>query len=524
MPLKLSLPPPGEGLQLKAETRLKQLKAWLEALPLANVTEAARSVSDALSSLNRIALGDDARFKLLELYGPAIDNLVEELQLKYIQVSLPLPEKSRQAAALARTLFTELAYGYKMVLLARLDRRISFGATHLHLVIQRALAALSKVLSVFYKTYSPAPEGVWAEIHQLAELALQRSLHDEPLDGGQHSVGGTYKQTLLLALANPYKLMQGEADRVNDYLAAHSNVAKLYPWQQTQGTLAFFLINLESDSPPKSMEQEGEPNPRSHILLSTDALVSSLHEQIAKLESGRPPKQLSLPDYAKEAAYLNLMRRLLKDWTVVPKRKFKRTVNNSTMEICAGLRAICHFINRSGAEGEAADFAANQTAGTGSAVVAGNQFASSLWVVTNESAGGLGLKRLSETGGQIRVGEIVGLRLLGGQQWNIGVVRRVMGGDSENVELGVQMLAPAAAAITIKPVVSGPRDMFQAALLLPEIRPLQQPATLIAPPGTFRTKLEYLLYQNGAINNVRAMQLVEQTAGFDRFLFSVEQS
>jgi hypothetical protein len=522
MTLKLSLPESSAGLQISADTRPKQVKAWLEALPLANIAEAARSVSDALVSLNRLPLDDDLRLRLLELYAPAIDNLVTELQPKFTLVALPLPEKSRQAATLARTLYIELAYGYKIVLLARVDKRLSFGGAQLHLIIQRAIAALSKALCIFYKTYSPTPDGFWSEIHQLAELALQRNLHDQPVDGGKHSCSSTYKQILLLALANPYKLMQGEVERVNDYLAAHSNLAKLQPLQPTHGSFGLFLINLESDDPPKSVDQEGEINPRSHILLGTDALVSTLHEQVANLEAGRPPKQLKLPDTAKDPAYLNLMRRLLKDWSVVPHRKFKRLVNNNVMEICVGLRATGHFLAGTGAAGETLDFSGNQPAASGSAKSIESQFLLSQWTVTNESAGGLGLKRDSGNNVQIRVGEIIGLRMQGNPQWNIGVVRRVMSSDPANVELGVQMLAPSGTAITIKAVVAGPKDTFQVALLLPEIRSLQQPATIVASPATFRAKLEYLLYQNGVVSNVRAMQLMEQTASFDQFQYRTE--
>ncbi len=528
MPLKLSLPETGESVQSNVEIRPRRVKAWLEALPLANIVEASRSVSDALISLNRTPLDSDTRLKLLELYTTAINNLVPELQHKYTMVALPLPEKSRQAANLARRLFVELAYGYKIILLERLEKkRISLGGRqHLSLLIQRAMAALSKALCAFYKTYSPTPPSMWSEIHQLMQLALLRKLHDEPLDGGRNSVSATYKQTLLLALANPYKLMQGEVDKVTEYLVEHGNLAKLYPMQTTLGTLGVFLINLDGDAPPKSLEQQdSKTKTRNHILLGTDALVSTLNEQIAKLESGRTQKVLNLPDHAKQASYINLMRRLLKDWTFMPKRKFKRMANNNVIEICVGLRATCHFISSrpEAVEQNTLDFSSD--AGSVSPAAGKSEqvkFATSQWAVTNESAGGMGLKCISGITQPIRIGEIIGLRSEGSQNWNIGVVRRVFSDNPENLELGVQMLAPAATPVIIKPVVAGPKETFQAALLLPEIRPLQQPATIVAAPATFRSKLEYLLYRNSTVSHVRALRLIEQTASFDQFQFSIE--
>lgn len=527
MPLNLSLPETGESLQLKAEIRPRQVKTWLEALPLANIVEAARNVSEALISLNRTPLDADTRFKLLELYTKAINNLVPELQHKYTMAALPLPEKNREAANLARRLFVELAYGYKIILLERVEKkRIRLGSLQLHLLIQRAMAALSKALCAFYKTYSPTPPGMWSEIHQLMQLALQRKLHDEPVDGGRNSISATYKQALLLALANPYKLMLGEVDRVNEYLVEHGNLAKLHPMQDTLGTLGVFLINLDSDAPPKSLEQQNDKTKaHNHILLGTDVLVSTLNDQIAKLESGRTQNAFNLPDYAKQASYLNLMRRLLKDWTFMPKRKFQRMPNNNVMEICVGLRAACHFISArpEAVERETLDFSID-AASLMSPVTykSAPQFATSEWTVTNESAGGMGLKCISGATQPIRIGEIIGLRSEDNQNWNIGVVRRVFSDNPENLELGVQMLAPAASPIIIKPVVAGPKETFQAALLLPEIRPLNQPATIVAAPATFRSKLEFLIYQNSVISHVRAMRLVEQTASFDQFQFSIE--
>jgi cyclic-di-GMP-binding protein len=527
MPIKLSLPETGETLQLKAETRPRRVKAWLEALPLANIVEAARSVSDALISLNRTPLEIENRLKLLELYTAAINNLVPELEHKYTMVALPLPEKSRQAANLARRLYVELAYGYKIILLDRLQKkrlRIA-GRAHLHLLIQRAMDALSKALGAFYKTYSPAPPGMWSEIHQLAQLALQRKLHDEPLDGGRNSISSTYKRALLLGLANPYKLMQGEVEKVTDYLVRQGNLAKLYPMQDKQNASGVFVINLDSDAPPKSLEQDTKTTMHNHILLGTDALVSALEDDIARLEAANLQKALSLPDHTKQVSYVSLLRRLGRDWTFMPKRKFQRMNNNAPMEICVGLRATCHYISAQpeSAEQRALDFRIDTIGGsTGTAKSERAHFATSQWAVTNESAGGMGLKSVTNITQPIRIGEIIGLRSEDSRIWNIGVVRRVFTENSDNVELGVQMLAPTATAVTIKPVVAGPKETFQAALLLPELRPLQQPATIVAAPATFRSKLEYLLYMNGVVSHVRAMRLVDQTASFDQFQFSIE--
>ncbi|BCB28070.1 hypothetical protein SKTS_29560 [Sulfurimicrobium lacus] len=533
MTIKLSVPAPEQNLTV--ETHPKQVAEWLEALPLTNLNEASRAILDTLSAMNRSKVAEDTRLKLLELYRASITNLMPSLEQQYSGQPLPLPEKSRHMAAQARQLHTELAYGYKIILLEHAGKRLNFGSNkQLPLVAERAIASLGQMLVVCYQTYAPTPAGVWAEMHTLFMYAVEQGIQDEPVLNAeqQSSVNLAYKQALLLALLDPYRLMQGEVNKVLEYLASFGGHAHLQPLMQTSSPSGFFLVRLDSDKPPRALAHDSTViDARTDILLNTIELARLLHQQIQRLEAGVNPKSLLLPVSANDFGFPNLLRRMLKHWGIAPKRLFNRMQNSARMDICAGIRAIHYFLS-----GESASNADNQPDSPGiqgqnteiTLELADSPFdktshqtyVSKNWLIINESAGGLALSKDPKTDAQVRVGEIIGLRPESNEAWNIGVVRWVSSENPNHLQLGAQMLAPTATPALIRPVIASIGTLFQPALLLPEIPALKQPATLLALRGSFAPQREFMVEGMGRPQNIRATKLLEQSATFDLFEFA----
>ena len=528
MPFKLTIPVPDSNANLTVETRPKQVKEWLDRLPTSNAFEAARSLRDALSTVNRQNIPDETRLKLLELYRETIYALLPGLEERFSSTTLPLPEKQRQTANVARELLMEVGYGYKIILLEHINKRLNFGPNRqLPQLIQRALAALSSILMICYETYAPTPAGIWSEMHQLYRYAVQLNVQDETLSevSSTSSINLTYKQSLLLALADPYRLMQGEVAKVMDYLARFGDQAHLMPLAQTTGPAGFFLVRLDTDKPPKAIAQNTTVmDARNDILLNTIDLARVMHQSIVKLESGEIPASLGLPAAAKDPAYVDLMRRLIRHWGIAPKRHFSRLANQTKMDICAGIRPIHYFLSarQHGADGSTARQDAEITVQFASSLIdkASQQtFTSTQWTILNESAGGLALSKVTDEPIQIRVGELVGLKPEKSTVWNVGVVRWVQSDNPTHLELGVQMLAPEVAPVTIKATISNLSEVFQPALLLPEIPLLKQPPTLLAARGEFQEQREFQLQQHSSISTIRATKLLEQTISFEQFQF-----
>lgn len=536
MTIKLSVPTPEQNLTV--ETRPKQVAEWLTDLPLSNLNEASRSLLDGLSALNRSKVAEDTRLKLLELFRATVASLMPALEEQYSGQPLPLPEKSRLIASHARQLQTELAYGYKIILTEHTNKRLSFGGNkQLPLVVERAIASLGQMLVVCYQTYAPTPAGVWAEMHTLFMYAVENGIQDEAVQnhGQQSSVNLAYKQALLLALLDPYRLMQGEVNKVLDYLSNFGGHAHLQPLMQTSNTSGFFLVRLDSDKPPRALAHDTTvTDARTDILLNTIELARLLHQQIQRLETGVDPKALLLPVSAKDFGFPNLLRRMLKHWGIAPKRVFTRIQNNARMDICAGIRAIHYFLSEeTGKDLAAREEASDENPDTEITLELADSpldktshqtYVTKNWLIINESAGGLALAKDPKTDAYVRVGEIIGLRPEGSEAWNIGVVRWVSSENPSHLQLGAQMIAPTAAPVMIRPVIASAGTIFQPALVLPEIPALKQPSTLLALRGSFQPQREFMLEGMGRPQNVRASKLLEQTATFDLFEFTALQA
>lgn len=517
MSLTLTVPAPDPVEDLTVEIRPKHLKEWLDDLPLTNLTDVCRTLDNEIGALNRQKVAMETRLKLLELYRSVFLKLLPSMEKQYVAARLPQTEKNRQTADQARQILAELANGYKIILLDYQNARITLGKGKVLLTAaQRAMSALSRILMICYQTYAPPPSGIWFEIHQIFRFASEQNIANEaiPDENFESSANLVYKQTLLLALSNPYQLNPGEVASIQNYLAMFGGLAQLQAFVQTGKPIGLFLAQTQSDNPPKPLLKSlDEAGNRSDILLNTRELAHALHHHIKGLNSGELPKNMHLPDIAREIGYRDLLSRLLKSWSAAPKRVFSRTKNISSTQVCIGLASLHHFLG--GCEpGGRNDLSFVQPAKD-------RRFISGKWLVTNESAGGLALSGTFETPPQIRPGDVIGLKGRGANTWHVGAVRWVKSEGSDHLEIGAQLVAPKAEPARIKPSIAGPAETFQAALLLPEIPLLRETETLIAPRGTFGPQRELLIELDGnAPQTVRAVRLVEQTAGYERFEFS----
>lgn len=530
MTIKLSIPALQSVSGVAVETRPKQVKEWLDALPLANSFDAARKLADALVSSRAVRLGEEARLRFLDQYRQTIQVLLPSLQQEYAGKPLPLTEKAKQAANLARELLSELANGYKMVVVEIAQRKISFGAhKHAPVAVQRVAEALGEILDACYETYAPTPAGIWAELHQLYWYAVRQNLHEEEFADAdaRSSVNATYKRVLLTALADPYRLQHGQLRSLQPYLVRNAALAVLQPVAPTESSHGLFLVRLDDDRPPKALAHHvGVTDARTDILLNTIPFVRALHQQLQAVEGGKDPVAAGLPEAA-DPVYRELLKRLLTQWGLGPKRVFSRLRADTSTFICAGLSSLYHALAGAGEQLPAAEPGDEeqveitvQVAAPADRTGQHTTYNCSSWHVVNESAGGVALSNDPQSVAKVRVGDLIGLRAAGGDAWGVAAVRWIQADTPGKVDLGAQFLAPRAEAIAIRPTITAEETPFQPALLLPEVAALKQPERIVAQRGSFHPQRELELRLHGKSRAVRATKLVEQTDSFEVFLFS----
>lgn len=537
----LTLPAAGATAWV-VETTQEEAAAWLAKLPRADVPQTAQLLYQALFTLNRMALDVDDRLRLLELYRPLLASVSAELWSRLPAVSLPLRPRHKQLADFIIQLQVEMAFGYKHVLLAARAEPRPWENDAVLLAVARAIDALGNVLLNHYQVYLPTPEGIWREIHGLYRYAeahgcqgraLAALNQNEPL-----SVQHSYLRALMLGVCNPYQLPQNECHRVHAFLGAWAHRVAISTDIDGVDPLGQFLLDLDADHPATPFPQDVSLHTQaSWRRINAIELAREVHGFVTRLQKGEMPGSRVLGFECRDATCIEVLKRMLRFWGLAARRQFARRTQRRSLALCIGLPAVHFFVNgqqpfpglrptnapasralalpsQSELEAEARDDA-SVISPTTLTYRADNR-----WQVRDESASGLLLARSGDLGSSVRVGDLAGIQGPGQVHWRLGVVRWVKSPGTQQVEMGVEMLAPAAQALAMRPVGLA-TAAYEPVLLLPAIQTLRRPATLLAGRGTLRVgeTLE-LVDGQSAPRRVRVLNIAERSPNFVQAVFA----
>lgn len=555
------------------DSRPAQVERWIGELPLANPGESSRRLYEALTASNAQDIPADQRLRMLELLCAPVRNVAAALKKHFVGQAFPLGDKARQVVALSQALMLQMARGYRTVADAHADKRQKLAATH------RALGFLGQTLLYAYQVYAPYPAGAWRQIHDLYRLAEAGGFHqsavksEDTCNACAGSVEDAYKQILLLALACPYRLRPGEAEQIYRWLCDWAQHATLTGFSRTQNQNSLFVTNFASDDPPTYLVlRDTQYNKDECRLLNAARLADTIRDTLGQ---GRN-------DLSKAAHAVNdhVLRRLMLAWGVMPKRRFSRSQKHATAMVAMGLSSAHYFISgevafdthgsdaaamfASPARFEARDlhdqrdtpadiwalggarplhdahahahggqyieftgsadaFAAKPAVQTPQpAAAAGPVYQTREWKMINVSAGGYRLLWDSGENSQAQVGELLGLRESSDPDsfhLSLGVVRWMKANSERGLELGVEMLSPGAVAVGTRIHKARGGSEYMRSLLLPAIKAIGQPATLLTPALPYHVGDVVTVNSHGKEARVELIKLVENTGTFAQFQF-----
>ena len=572
--MDLQLPPRQQPVSGSRDIRPKKIEEWINGLPLANLGETSRQVYELLTEINALAVGREDRLRVLEQLRPTVHYIADALRKHYIGHPFPLTLKSRKVAYLTREILAAMATGYKIIITEAAAEPANGGRSDdktLLTALHRALRYLGSVLLKTYQVYDPYPPGVWYELHTLYDYAERNNLHLASVTDHEYlliessSVSDVYKQILLLALACPYRLRQGEVEQVEQALERWSTYAAITP-QGQDNTQALFAINPQHDEAPTYRVLHDQIQINTCRLLDTQGLTHVLREEM--LQTRESPVSASLNFSAREM-WPDIMRRLTLAWGVIPKRRFTRTKKYAQVQVSMGLTGAHFFVsneadfnpgpggpngageltfqNRAqftsspvsaeigklpelwelGSAGTV-DWTTKSTPVALTSAEASTAPSKQRWKMVNISAGGYCLLWDNSSATQAQVGELVCLQETDNQHmdtWGIGVIRWMKSANGDGLELGVQMLAPSAVAVAVKTSKDGQRfSDYQRCLLLPEIGPINQPATLLLPALTAQVGGAVIINIHGKEHRLQLTKMLENTGTFGQFHFAPSEN
>ncbi len=570
-PLLLRVPKPDRQALSFCEPSVAGIKHWLAGLPKANLGETARQLYQATQELNQLRISAQARLQLLELIRPEIHFVCRDLERYFINQPVVLGERPRKVASLCQALNNHLAVGYKLIAIELAPQPGRERLQLLTISLQRAIRSLSTMLVRSTQLYSPTPEGLWLELHQLYALTVEHGVQRTPVrdDLGYRVKGLSAEQSYLVALllgsARCNQLRQQNIAQLAQLLEPWSAMVQLHPGLTST---SLFGVPTRIDAPPRYRTMFGADERRNLLGIDPHGLVKAIQTFLQSPQNSAGDSALALPD----GISLDLMQHVSAAWGDISERSFQRTPTSGLITLCIGMSALHYFLAGQRAFGELL----KRPEATRSAVFKLNNAAQDVWsvafdarvasdgdVLPNEhiefvrpdkasdknenkveveseaqapeilfptyqvqrvdhSPGGYCLSWPDEVPAQVQAGELLGLQDASSQTWSIAVVRWIRQVRGSGPRMGVELIAPQAQPCALRLLRKTDQGSeYLRALLLPEISVISRPATLIAPRLPFQEGQKVQINQNGDEHRALLCRRQTGTSSYNQFEYQL---
>jgi hypothetical protein len=461
-------------------------------------------MSGELAALGRANL-DGARYhRILDLFLIRAQQLSQNLKGRLIEATLPLGKELRAVASLLVSVYEKLAAGYERVL-ADASRLAFSKRRHPAIIAAQALHSLFQAHETSYMMACPPPSDLWRRAHALAKSARD---HFEPsttvINGITLDAEKTYKGLLALAAAQPEGFSPGEVALVSDYLAQYSATVNLQSAPPGDEGV-WYWVDGNRDMGPMPPNRRIPPDHGDLFYCSFQMLARLLGEQISALESGIPPGNLRLPDRAAARNGHVTLKRLMSHWENPPQRLHSRRHNNFRAQVCVGLSDLWRLLE----QGEAPDGAEAGAPHT------------TEWMVINESPSGYAVMHVAGEVEGLMPGSAIALRPSPDKPWNICLVRWMRSENPEHIELGLELIAPAARSVQLVFRNGDTTQQPTPGLLLPAVPALREHAAVLAPSGAYNSRRFFIVSGENKIHVMqgRLLSLEFQTGEVELFQF-----
>ncbi len=566
--IKLQLPRQDFAGEPLFEPNAQAAADWVQSLPVTNTNSLVQLLGQALGDLNRMKLSPEQRFAILATLLPSLQIAVLNLSKRFLNQPLIMPDEPRRMSQLSGQLLTLATTGYTIVAIETIQQRDAIRNTNPARLtceaLQRALLFTGRKVLQNFQIHQPVAANAWHTLHQLYALADRQQLVDlpvpEPLSGG-NTIKATYLQALLIGCCKANQLR-------------HTDLSALYRgFQQWSERVHFdtrstgedlFLVDLDGDQAPMyTALYRGEPGPSCRYI-DTTSLVQHLTE--LKEQAGGAAinfdKNTNVP--------LSLLEHLIASLGSMSLRNFKRSRADNALRICVGLNST-HF--HVAGERLFEDLVCNTEDDDDKALAADNPFLDPLsqadvWQVANpgdysgelklvpnllvdldsstkaklfqdnaselpvnerypvfeakladSSPGGYCLEWTAELPGDTKAGDIVGLKEEDHNEWVIAVIRWVSRLNNARTLIGLELLSPRAIAYGASIHQKGEKLAPMRVLLLPEIKVVGQPQTLITPRTGFKERQKITLGTGTEACSIQLLRHIASTGSFSQFEF-----
>ncbi|WP_236195604.1 molecular chaperone [Pseudomonas glycinae] len=553
----LATPTPTQLRLSFCEATPRDLRRWIADLPKANIGETARLLYQGLGEINQLLTPSDNRLHLLELLRPEVYFVCQHLERHFLHQAIMLDERSRKISNLCQALQSQLAIGYKQIIVRIAPKYSRDRAALVSEALQRAAHALKGQLVRAAQLYSAAPEQLWFELHQLfrcaCELQLQhRRVRDDLASlTGELSVEQTYLAALLLGSARCNQLRQNQIARLAQVVEPWSAWLKLHPAHPGEG---LFAVSADIDAGPRYRSQFRSEQQAGLLGFDPQPLVNAIEAHLLQQDATTP---LPVP----AGLTLDTLQHLHATWGEAAERSFQRTVGQGNLTVCVGMSALHFYLGGERTFSELLKHPGTRAANFSRAVVQGEKdgwsqafdaapqskadeflpyeeiryepladdesdtdsrphYPTYALPVINHSPGGYCLAWPKEVPAELQAGEMIGIQDSLNQGWSIAVVRWIRQVRGAGTQMGIELVAPHAQPCGLQLVrTRDDHSHYLRGLLLPEISAIDLPATLLAPRLPFQEGNKVLINTQGEEHRAGLDRRVASTHSFNQFAY-----
>jgi len=237
--------------------------------------------------------------------------------------------------------------------------------------------------------------------------------------------------------------------------------------------------------------------------------AQELEKLIAVLQAdGVVPSSINLGGVFDPEVVLEVLRHLARYWAQVPPaRSEERRRSVSRISVIHAFDEILATISD-----DTDDLAFDNSAET--------------WTVENESVGGYGALLPQTKSDWLMVGALLGVKLLDGAAWGVGIVRRLSAYDLKKRYVGIQVFSQGATVVMLAPADADSATVAQDAILLPSSTSDSSGSgemSLLLRPGLYSAKKTYEMRAYGRTYLLVPKKLLEGGDDFDMVRFRVMQ-
>ena len=474
-------------------------------------------VPDLLALLNRelSGLGDDAleaadRLDRLEILLPTLWLTLTAYEQLHLARTLPFTETDMGRWRVYIETWSLALAGY-LQCLADADQGAAGMQGQQALLLQRIVRLATQVAVACFRAYQPVEPALWSLLHEHIERAEQGGSLDQQIPDTTlsqtpcGSVTDAWLQLLLLEFCDPYGFSPTQLMLASRWMEKLARIARLSREPVAHGNAGYAVVALDRSAgltllpEVPDIPEAGFPRHSKLRFVNLGPAREQIKRLLAKLRLGIAPEDLQLgADCTRDDAEM-VLERIYRRWRTSRRRVHPRRNSDEPVRVAFGLAGVARYIDHL-----ARGLAPDDVEGLGESRL------------VDQSPNGIGLIH-GENGLRLRCQQLIALA--GRRELLLGSVRWLSVDPRAGLRYGVRVISarPKVARIQTSATEVGTEE---AALWLPDIPGIDEPVSLLVPPGTyFADRVLMLWIGDGEGEEIQLDRVLEVGSDFERVSF-----